>query len=176
MSETLRERQLRSIVRRIESEADTSSRAGQYASLNRIADDLREVIEGLAATAPTPEAHGVASLSLEERDELTPFDNGSYICACPTDQCPTLPCPTAEGLTHAVERILAARTRAAPVVHQCPAGDDTLTGCCNRSPMSLPRTDRITVDDALVTCATPDPTRTVHPAGAADTHTTGAGA
>lgn len=46
-----------------------------------------------------------------------------------------------------------ARTNQSEVTHRCPTGDGMLTPCCHRSPLELPRTDRLTVDDALVTCA-----------------------
>lgn len=39
------------------------------------------------------------------------------------------------------------------VVHRCPTGDAATTPCCGRSPLELPRTDRLTEDAELVTCA-----------------------
>lgn len=37
-------------------------------------------------------------------------------------------------------------------VHRCPPHGESLTPCCGRTPFELPRTERITVDDLLVTC------------------------
>lgn len=44
------------------------------------------------------------------------------------------------------------------VTHACPIGDAVLTPCCNRTPFELPRTDRMTLNPALITCRqeTPD--------------------
>ena len=39
------------------------------------------------------------------------------------------------------------------VTHACPPGDAAVTPCCGRTPFELPRTDRMTLDSALVTCA-----------------------
>jgi len=41
------------------------------------------------------------------------------------------------------------------VIHECPPGDEGLTPCCNRTPLQLPGTDRMTVDRSLVTCVGP---------------------
>jgi hypothetical protein len=38
--------------------------------------------------------------------------------------------------------------------HATPTGDDGLTPCCGRTPLELPRTDRLTLEEALVTCFT----------------------
>jgi hypothetical protein len=40
-------------------------------------------------------------------------------------------------------------------VHGCPPDGSGLTPCCGRTPFELPRTDRMTRDAALVTCAGP---------------------
>lgn len=40
----------------------------------------------------------------------------------------------------------------AEVTHRCPLPGLATTPCCDLSPFQLPRTDRLTVDDALVTC------------------------
>jgi hypothetical protein len=37
-------------------------------------------------------------------------------------------------------------------VHASPTEDSGVTTCCDRSPFELPRTDRMTVNAALVTC------------------------
>jgi hypothetical protein len=39
------------------------------------------------------------------------------------------------------------------VTHACPPGDSGLTPCCGKTPLELPRTDRLTLDPSLVTCA-----------------------
>ena len=39
------------------------------------------------------------------------------------------------------------------VTHACPPGDAAVTPCCGRTPFELPRTDRMTLDPTLVTCA-----------------------
>lgn len=39
--------------------------------------------------------------------------------------------------------------------HACPVGDGAFTPCCDRTPFELPRTDRMTLDPALVTCPGP---------------------
>jgi hypothetical protein len=39
------------------------------------------------------------------------------------------------------------------VTHACPPPGVYLTPCCQATPFELPRTDRITTDPALVTCA-----------------------
>lgn len=36
--------------------------------------------------------------------------------------------------------------------HDCPRDGEAVTLCCGRSPFELPRTDRMTVEAALVTC------------------------
>ena len=38
------------------------------------------------------------------------------------------------------------------VTHKCPAEGESFTPCCGRNPFELPRTDRMTIDDKLVTC------------------------
>ena len=38
------------------------------------------------------------------------------------------------------------------VIHLCPHGDGSVTPCCGRSPFELPLSDRLTLDQALVTC------------------------
>jgi hypothetical protein len=40
----------------------------------------------------------------------------------------------------------------AEVVHRCPRFGSGITPCCERTPWELPRTDRMTLDPALVTC------------------------
>ena len=40
----------------------------------------------------------------------------------------------------------------AGLVHACPPGDAATTPCCGRTPFELPLNDRITADQALVTC------------------------
>lgn len=39
------------------------------------------------------------------------------------------------------------------VVHRGPDGSGAVTPCCGRTPFELPRSDRMTYHDALVTCA-----------------------
>lgn len=39
------------------------------------------------------------------------------------------------------------------VVHMCPPGDSGNMPCCGRTPFEVPRSDRMTVDSRLVTCA-----------------------
>ncbi len=46
----------------------------------------------------------------------------------------------------------AGEARSQEIVHRCPAVESGVTQCCGRSPFELPMTDRLTVDDALVTC------------------------
>lgn len=41
--------------------------------------------------------------------------------------------------------------------HGCPPRGSGETPCCGRSPFELPSTDRITLDDALVTCRVVEP-------------------
>jgi hypothetical protein len=42
----------------------------------------------------------------------------------------------------------------ADVIHQCPQdGDGGLMPCCGLTPFEVPRTDRMTLDPALVTCS-----------------------
>jgi hypothetical protein len=41
---------------------------------------------------------------------------------------------------------------AAETTHACPKRGSGVTPCCGRSPFELPRTDRLTLDPALVTC------------------------
>lgn len=42
--------------------------------------------------------------------------------------------------------------RPGEVTHRCPPKGEGTTPCCGRTPFELPETDRLTVDDALVTC------------------------
>lgn len=44
------------------------------------------------------------------------------------------------------------RTPSSEVTHDCPREGERVTLCCGRSPFELPRTDRMTVEAALVTC------------------------
>ncbi|XVV35025.1 hypothetical protein ACQPXT_13655 [Streptomyces sp. CA-100214] len=44
------------------------------------------------------------------------------------------------------------RTTDTARVHGAPSAGSGVTTCCRRTPVVLPRTDRITVDPALVTC------------------------
>lgn len=40
------------------------------------------------------------------------------------------------------------------LIHACPPdGGDGLMSCCGQTPSGVPRTDRMTLDPALVTCA-----------------------
>jgi hypothetical protein len=39
------------------------------------------------------------------------------------------------------------------VVHHCPVNPSGLTPCCRRTPLELPRTDRLTIKTGEVTCA-----------------------
>ena len=41
------------------------------------------------------------------------------------------------------------------VTHACPPHGAAMTPCCARTPFELPRTDRITLNDADVTCGFP---------------------
>jgi hypothetical protein len=43
-------------------------------------------------------------------------------------------------------------------IHLCPPNDSGLTPCCGRTPFELPSTDRMTLDEALVTCKPPPET------------------
>lgn len=38
------------------------------------------------------------------------------------------------------------------VTHACPRDGETVTPCCEQTPLALPPTDRMTADDALVAC------------------------
>jgi hypothetical protein len=38
------------------------------------------------------------------------------------------------------------------VVHACPPGNSALTPCCGRTPFELARTDRLTYEQAEITC------------------------
>lgn len=38
------------------------------------------------------------------------------------------------------------------VVHWCPPRGSGLMQCCERTPFEVPRTDRMTLDEELVTC------------------------
>lgn len=40
-------------------------------------------------------------------------------------------------------------------VHRCPPKGEGILPCCGRTPFEVPGTDRMTVDEALVTCAGP---------------------
>jgi hypothetical protein len=42
-----------------------------------------------------------------------------------------------------------------PTTHACPPDGSGLTPCCRRSPVELPRTDRLTQDESAVTCTSP---------------------
>lgn len=55
--------------------------------------------------------------------------------------CPVRPNQFADGGEHEGE-----------VTHACPIGEAATTPCCDKSPFELPPFDRLTVDDALVTC------------------------
>jgi len=39
------------------------------------------------------------------------------------------------------------------IVHACPPDGLGLMPCCGRTPFEVPRTDRLTLDPALVTCS-----------------------
>lgn len=39
------------------------------------------------------------------------------------------------------------------IIHHCPPDGTYTTPCCGETPFDLPRTDRITADPSLVTCA-----------------------
>lgn len=43
--------------------------------------------------------------------------------------------------------------RPGEVTHRCPLKGEGITPCCGRTPLELPVTDRLTLDDALVTCS-----------------------
>lgn len=45
---------------------------------------------------------------------------------------------------------------ATETTHQCPALGSGVTQCCERTPFEVPRTDRMTLDPALVTCGAAD--------------------
>lgn len=38
------------------------------------------------------------------------------------------------------------------IVHRCPPGGAATMPCCGRTPFEVPATDRLTLDNALVTC------------------------
>jgi len=38
------------------------------------------------------------------------------------------------------------------IVHACPLSGEQITLCCGKTPFDLSRTDRLTLDPALVTC------------------------
>jgi hypothetical protein len=42
------------------------------------------------------------------------------------------------------------------VTHRCPPDGEFLMPCCGRTPFDAPRTDRLALDDALVTCTGED--------------------
>lgn len=48
---------------------------------------------------------------------------------------------------------LAAFIAAHEVTHLCPPDGMQTTPCCGETPFDLPRTDRMTLDPSLVTCA-----------------------
>jgi hypothetical protein len=54
-------------------------------------------------------------------------------------------------LTASGESRLRANQRA-EVTHQCPPDSGGLMPCCGLTPFEVPRTDRMTLDPALVTC------------------------
>lgn len=41
----------------------------------------------------------------------------------------------------------------AEIIHRCPMKGQHVTPCCDRSPLELPPTDRLTLDRELVTCS-----------------------
>lgn len=43
-------------------------------------------------------------------------------------------------------------TQNTETTHACPPGDSGVTPCCGLTPFELPRTDRMTLDPALVNC------------------------
>lgn len=55
-------------------------------------------------------------------------------------------CP-AHGTTHTVHVRTVRET-----VHACPPGSSGVMPCCGRTPFEVSRSDRMTVDPALVTC------------------------
>ena len=70
------------------------------------------------------------------------------------------------GATSALDRVLAMMDRAVlPVrkegrtmtetTHQCPPSGSGVMPCCGLTPFEAPRTDRMTLDPALVTCGAP---------------------
>lgn len=55
------------------------------------------------------------------------------------------------------------------VTHRCPPAGEDLTPCCGHSPLELSRSDRLTLDDALVTCQ-PAPAAPAAPAAPTGKH------
>ena len=47
--------------------------------------------------------------------------------------------------------------RSGEIVHACPFDGQSFTPCCGRHIGDLPRTDRVTLDPALITCPQPAP-------------------
>lgn len=41
-------------------------------------------------------------------------------------------------------------------IHRCPWPDSGITPCCGKTPFELPTTDRLTLQDELVTCGKGD--------------------
>jgi hypothetical protein len=54
-------------------------------------------------------------------------------------------------------RAAGARVPADEVTHACPRSGESVTSCCGRTPFELLRTDRMTLDHALVTCGAAGP-------------------
>lgn len=42
--------------------------------------------------------------------------------------------------------------KVAETIHRCPIGESGFMPCCSRTPFEVSRWDRMTLDDALVTC------------------------
>lgn len=57
-----------------------------------------------------------------------------------------------DGLEDLEVGAMAGLTEEQETVHRCPPKGSGIMPCCDKTPFEVPRTDRMTVDPALVTC------------------------